>query len=107
MTGIKGVGRGVVEAILQERTARGRFKSLWDFVQRIDHKKVGKKGCESLIDAGAFDFTGWSRDQLLVALDPTWESASKDQKDKSAGFLSLFSLMGDTEASRFETPPKV
>lgn len=107
MGGIKGVGEGVVEAILDEREKRGRFKSLWDFVQRIDHKKVGKKACENLVEAGALDFTGWTRDELMLALSPVWDTAAKEQKDKASGFMSLFSLMGETEGERFDKAPKV
>lgn len=107
MGGIKGVGEGVVEAILSEREKGGRFKSLWDFVKRVDHKKVGKKACENLIEAGALDFTKWSRDELLMSLNPIWDTADKEQKDKANGFMSLFSLMGETEGAQFDAPPKV
>ena len=31
MGGIKGLGEGVVEAIIEERRAKGRFNSLYDF----------------------------------------------------------------------------
>lgn len=107
MGGIKGVGEGVVEAILHEREKGGRFKGLWDFVKRVDHKKVGKKACENLIEAGSLDFSGWTRDELLMSLGPIWETADKEQKDKASGFMSLFSLMGEVEGAQFATPPKV
>jgi DNA polymerase-3 subunit alpha len=65
MAGIKGVGEGVVDHILQERALKGGFSSLYDFIRRIDTKKVGKKIIECLIEVGAFDFTEWSRQALL------------------------------------------
>lgn len=107
MNGIKGVGEGVVEAIIHEREKSGKFKSLHDFINRLDVKKVGKKACESLVDAGCFDFTGWSRDSLKVAIDPMYEAASRDQKEKASGFMNFFTLMGDKEESRFDKPPAV
>ncbi|WP_068467055.1 DNA polymerase III subunit alpha [Candidatus Protochlamydia phocaeensis] len=107
MTGIKGVGGGVVETITQERQKRGAFKSFYEFFKRIDTKKVGKKAIESLVEAGSFDFTGWSRDALLLSIDPIYEAVSKDQKEQSLGILSLFSLMGDGLESRFANPPEV
>jgi DNA polymerase-3 subunit alpha len=61
LTGIKGVGRGVVEAIIEERKAKGPFISLHQFLDRIDLTSVGKKTVEQLIAAGCFDFTGWDR----------------------------------------------
>jgi DNA polymerase-3 subunit alpha len=107
MTGIKGVGAGVVEAIIQERQRRGPFKSFYEFFKRIDTKKVGKKAIESLVEAGCFDFTGWSRDALLLSIDPIYEAVSKEQKEQALGIMSLFSLMGDSNEARFSLPPEV
>ena len=65
MGGIKGVGEGVVEAILEERRKKGAFRSLFDFCSRIDTKKVGKKTIEHLIEAGCFDFTVSTRPAMI------------------------------------------
>jgi DNA polymerase III subunit alpha len=43
MSGIKGVGEGVVETIIEERKKNGAFKSLFDFCSRIDTKKSAKR----------------------------------------------------------------
>lgn len=107
LSGIKGVGEGVVEAILDEREKRGRFSSLYDFLKRLDVKKVGKKACESLIEAGCFDFTGWSRDSLLISVDPIYDAVSRDQKEKASGFMNFLDLMGEKNEEKFEKPPKV
>lgn len=107
MTGIKGVGAGVVEAIIQERKRRGTFKSFYEFFKRIDTKKVGKKAIESLVEAGCFDFTGWSRDALVLSIDPIYEAVSKEQKEQALGIMSLFSLMGDSNETRFNKAPEV
>ncbi len=107
MTGIKGVGTGVVEAIIQERQKGGSFKDFYEFFKRIDTKKVGKKVIESLVEAGSFDFTGWSRDALVMSIDPIYESVSKEQKEQSLGILSLFSKMDDSMASKFSKAPDI
>ncbi len=107
MTGIKGVGHGVVEAIIEERNNKGFFESLYDFCRRIDTKRIGKKAIESLVFAGCFDFTGWSREQLALSVEPIFEVASKEQKDAASGALSLFSLIEGGEKKQFEKPPKV
>jgi DNA polymerase-3 subunit alpha len=106
MTGIKGVGEGVVESIVEERNQKGCFGSLYDFIKRIDVRKVGKKVVEHLIEAGCFDFTKWSRQALIESVDPIYLAASREQKDSARGILNLFSLMGDSEENRFLTPPK-
>jgi DNA polymerase-3 subunit alpha len=107
MTGIKGIGQGVVEAIIQERTKKGPFTSLYNFLTRIDTSKVGKKAIENLVDAGCFDFTGWSRDGLKQSVDPIFESAIKHKQEKQIGIISLFSLMGDNDEERFKNEPAV
>ncbi|MFQ5729749.1 MAG: DNA polymerase III subunit alpha, partial [Waddliaceae bacterium] len=107
MSGIKGIGTGVVETIIRERKRKGPFKSLYDFFKRIDPKKVGKKAVESLVEAGCFDFTGWSRDALLQSVEPMFEAAVKEKKEAEAGVMSLFARIGDTPEEHFSKPPEV
>jgi DNA polymerase III subunit alpha len=107
MMGIKGVGQGVVQTIINERKDNAPFTSLYDFIRRIDTSKVGKKNIEVLIDAGAFDFTTWSRDAMKLCLDAMYEKASREQKEAAKGVLHLFSLMDKKQDSQFSTPPEV
>lgn len=105
MSGIKGVGLGIVELILQERKRGGPFASLYDFVQRIDKTKVGKKQIELLILAGSFDFTSWSRDAMRESLDAMYDEAAQGQKEAQRGVMNLFSLLDEPKA--FLAPPPV
>jgi DNA polymerase-3 subunit alpha len=107
MGGIKGVGEGVVEAVIEQREKKGPYASLYDFVQRIDTRKVGKKVIDNLIEAGCFDFTGWSREAMLLSIDPMYEEASREQKESAKGVLNLFSLIDEGKNTRFATPPEV
>ena len=111
LAGIKGVGIGIVEAIIAEREKKGAFTSLYEFLKRVNIKKdktsvkkIGKKLVENLVDSGSFDYTGWSRDALKESIDPMHDVAVKSQKDFDSGFLSLF---GDEGETRFQNPPKV
>lgn len=107
MSGIKGVGEGVVEAIIEERKKSGAFRSLFDFCQRIDTKKVGKKTIELLIEAGCFDFTGSGREAMIQALDVMYETAVQKQKEISKGFIDLFGdTVEETVVPQLETPPQ-
>lgn len=51
---IKGVGEDAVASIVKARQ-KGAFKDLYDFCNRVDIKKVGKRALEALICAGCFD----------------------------------------------------
>ena len=61
---IKGVGEEAARAIIAAREG-GKFRGLHDFIKRVDGRKVNKKVVECLVKAGAFDFTGESREELL------------------------------------------
>ncbi|MDE3045604.1 MAG: DNA polymerase III subunit alpha [Verrucomicrobiota bacterium] len=106
MSGIKGVGQAIVDEIIAERKRKGPFASFYDFVQRTDKAKVGKKAIELLVEAGCFDTMGWSRDAMRESLDAMYTEASRDQKEASLGVLNLFSLIDDTEKP-FQAPPPV
>lgn len=106
-TAIKGIGENVIEAIIEERKRKGPFKSFHQFFTRLDSKKVSKKTIESLVLAGCFDSTGWSRDALLQSIDPIFEAVSKEHKEQAQGVISFFSLVGDTSEKEFRDPPQV
>ncbi len=108
MAGIKGVGEGVVECILEERRLKGPFTSLYHFVKRVDTRKVGKKAIELLIESGCFDFTGWPRQALCSSVEPMVVSVSKEQDEAAKGIRDLFSLIKkDKEDDRFTKPPQI
>jgi DNA polymerase-3 subunit alpha len=107
MGGIKGVGEGVVDAIIEERNKNGAYTSLYDFVRRIDTRKVGKKIIENLIEAGCFDSTSWSREAMLLSIDPMYDEVAKEQKEAAKGVMDLFSLIEGEKEARFSTPPEV
>lgn len=60
LAGVKGFGEKAVEVILEER-AKGAFKDIFDFVERIPKGVVSRKVFEYLLHSGAFDSFGMSR----------------------------------------------
>ena len=90
MAGIKNVGESAVEGIIEERDRGGAFKSMYDFLVRVDSKKVNKRVLEGLIDAGGMDCFGVARFELLEDLDRTMSLAQAEQRDKAVGQKSLF-----------------
>lgn len=107
MSAIKGVGEGVVDAIIEERSKNGPFKTLSEFFKRMDLKKIGKKNIEVLAKAGCFDFSGWTRDEIVLSIEPMYDLANADQKEKDRGVINFFSLMETSDKEDFSTPPKV
>ena len=99
--GIRGVGEGVAEAIISERTENGPFANLHDFVMRVDATASNKRVVEALIKSGAFDSTGYTRQQLMLFLerDGLLETAARRHKDQAMGQVSMFDAIDDGEAA--------
>ena len=106
LVGVKGVGGAVVEATIEEREKNGLYKSLYEFIQRVDKTRVGKKQIELLIDAGSFDFTTWSRDAMKQSVEEMYDRASVEEKEQAMGVMNLFSLIEEPQEA-FSMPPKV
>ena len=95
---IKGAGDAAVEAIIQERDARGPFLDIFDFARRLNQRSVTKKTFECLALSGAFDcFPGIHRRQYVFAkdgevnlLEKAIKYAAKTQQDEQSAQVSLF-----------------
>ncbi|MCL4468848.1 MAG: DNA polymerase III subunit alpha [Deltaproteobacteria bacterium] len=73
---VKNIGGSAIDAIISARSDRA-FESLWDFLVRVDQAKVNRKVVESLIKAGAFDFSGRTRAGMFNSLDKAYAQAAK------------------------------
>ncbi len=89
LAAVKNVGDAAIDAIMIERGGEGKFKSLFDFCQRVDLKKVNRRVVESLIKCGAFNFTKAHRSQMLTVLGDLLEQFQSAQRKKGKPQLSL------------------
>lgn len=96
--GIKGVGEGAVEAIISERNRGGKFRDIFDFVERINLSACNKKAVECMAKAGAFDcLPDFYREQLFtynskgeLVLDTIMRYGNTFQADQQRQKFSLF-----------------
>jgi len=88
---VKTVGQGAVNAIIRERQ-QSPYKDIFDFCARIDTTECNKRVVESLIKAGAFDFTQANRPQLLAVYESAMDAAISRRKANVDGQLSLFDM---------------
>ena len=116
--GIKGVGEGAVEAIIRERKEHGRYKNLFDFLERVNLQACNRKTVESLLLSGAFDcFEDMYREQLLGVndkgenmLDVLMRYGNMYQQDRLNQTCSLFGDMGfgvDIQHPELPKPPRM
>ncbi len=89
LAGVKNVGEGATEAILEARRA-GPFASLFDFASRVDPRRVNRRVVESLVKCGSFDSLHASRAAVWAALDAALEAGAATQRDREIGQASLF-----------------
>jgi DNA polymerase-3 subunit alpha len=91
---IKNLGTDISDAIIDERENHGKFKSLSDFFERINHKNLNKKSVEALAKSGAMD-TLEDRNMILGNLE-TLLAFNKESKGNSMQD-SLFGDIGEIE----------
>jgi DNA polymerase-3 subunit alpha len=99
LAAVKNVGGNAIESIIKAREeVGGRFKSLWEFCEKVDLRLMNKRVIESLIKAGALDAIG-KRGPLMAAVDKAMERAQKAQKDAAHGQVGLFGLFNESPTS--------
>ena len=88
--GIKSVGYEAVSNIIKERIQNGKFKSINDFINRVNPKDINKLQLEGLVKAGAFDNLNDNRQALFNSI-PNFILKSKNIFDnKVANQIDLF-----------------
>ncbi len=92
MGAIKGVGVSAVEAIIEERIARGPYKSLPDLCRRVDLQRVNRRVFEALIRCGSLDRIGANRATLTDQLDRAVHLGEQNSRAMSVGQVDLFGL---------------
>ena len=92
MGAIKGVGESAVQAIVEERTANGPYRSLPDLCRRIDLQRVNKRVFEALIKSGSLDHLGPNRATLTAELERAMHLGEQNSRAMSVGQVDLFGL---------------
>ena len=95
---IKGVGRGVCEAIVEARASGDTFTDLLDFCERVDSGKLNRRALEALVNAGALDALGSNRASLMLQLPEVLKATEQLARERDAGQVSLFGGLGDAGA---------
>ena len=89
---IKGVGEAAIEGVITERQSNGEFKSLFDFCQRVDLRKVNRRTLEGLTMAGAMDVFKQHRSTILATLPDAIKIAEQKARDSQAGIQDMFGM---------------
>ena len=106
---IKGLGRGFIKRMIDERRANGKFVDFYDFCRRMHGKDFNRRTLENLIKCGAFDNLGANRRQMMNSIDTIieeLESSKRRNVEGQIGFGDLTSSYDDdsVHTTVFEYP---
>jgi DNA polymerase III subunit alpha len=87
---IKNVGFEAISNIIVEREKNGKFKSISDFIERIDPKDVNKLQLEGLVKAGTLDIFDKDRNKILNSIPKIIQKIKNIHDDKVNNQTSLF-----------------
>jgi DNA polymerase-3 subunit alpha len=84
LAGVKGVGENAALEIINEREKNGKYKDVYDFLERINLSSCNRKTIESLVYAGGLDcFTDITREQYFAPI-------KKDSEEKGLDVLMKY-----------------
>ena len=88
---IKNVGFEAVSNIVKEREVNGQFKSINDFIKRVNPKDINKLQLEGLVKAGAFDNIINNRQSIYNSIPHIILKSKNISENKIANQIDLFS----------------
>lgn len=94
---IKNVGGKAIENIIETREKTGKFKNIYDFLERADMSRVNRRIVEYMARAGALDSLGHYRSQITEALDVLIPHFQQLASKKADWDISLFGESSDEE----------
>ncbi len=94
---LKGVGEAAMAALVAEREAHGPFRSIADFVARLDPRQLNRRQFEVLAAAGAFDALEPNRARLCAGADRLLAAAQAAARARETGQAALFGSSDDPE----------
>jgi DNA polymerase-3 subunit alpha len=108
--GIKAVGYEAISNVVKERTENGKFKSINDFLNRVNPKDMNKLQLEGLVKAGAFDNINNNRQALFDSIPNFIIKTKNIFENKTVNQIDLFSdeetsennIVNDIEDWKFE-----
>ena len=95
--GIKSVGFEAISNVVKEREKNGNFKSINDFLNRVNPKDINKLQLEGLVKAGAFDNIEINRQALFNSIPNFILKTKSIYENKAANQIDLFAADDDQD----------
>ena len=102
LSAIKSLGKNVIDVMIEEREAHGKYRNLKDFMERLTSKEINKRTIENLIKAGALDSLGATRRQMMMVYAYVLDEVTREKKENITGQMSLFDFFSEEEKKEYE-----
>ena len=99
---LKSVGFEAISNIIKEREKNGEYKSITDFINRVDPKNVNKLQLEGLVKAGAFDEIDPNRKKLFDTIPKIIQTIKNKHDERVSNQTNLFDISNNEENEFFE-----
>ena len=105
LVGLKNVGLGAINLILENRDKNGPFESFEDFINRCISMGINKRLVESLIMSGSFDSFGINRRTYIAVHSEYMDRISAASKKKNDMQISFFgTILEEDTGLKLEYP---
>ena len=104
---VKNVGHGLIRRVAAKREEGGPFRSLEEFIQRMEEGELNKRAVENFIKCGAMDCFGHHRSELLAVYDHMMDSIASTRKKNLEGQMGLFGMLEEDEPASAIPIPKM
>jgi DNA polymerase III subunit alpha len=94
---VRGVGAGAVEGLIEERSARGPYRSLEELCRRLDLQKVNRRVLEALLRSGSLDSLNENRATLMDRLAGAMQLGDQNTRARAAGQNDMFGGLAAVE----------
>ena len=98
---IKNVGFDSISNIIKEREKNGKFKTILDFLNRVDPKDINKLQLEGLVKAGAFDSIFNNRRALFETIPNLILKSKNIYENKLQNQVELFAAEESSDNNMF------
>ena len=98
---IKNVGSEAIANLIEEREKNGKFKSLMDFLRRVNPKDINKLQLEGLVKSGAFDKIEKNRKGIFNSIPKMIQLNKLFYDEKISKQSNLFDIKDETKSEKF------
>ena len=99
---IKNVGFEAVSNLVKERVKNGNYKSLTNFIKRVNPKDINKLQLEGLVKSGAFDELEKDRNSIMQSIPKIIQQNKVFSEEKISNQSNLFENQSENHYEKFE-----